>query len=155
MTHSSFMNDENKFLNCFDTSCYSHYTAAEWMAVIVLSHINNIKHYTQENVRAKHNGWFVALRRRKTERRGCRCLWWKSMQFGGSSQYMLAAVLLAVRMLSWMWWTQWPILCIEGGCSLWLGSRLPAQSPSPINSFMHFPQKKKKKVWPTGNSDCN
>lgn len=87
-------------------------------------------------------------------KRGCRCLCWRNMRLGGSSQYMLVAVPLAVGMLGWMRQTQWPLLCVEGGCSLWLCSRLPAQSPSPINSFMCFPKKQTsicaayRKWWP-------
>lgn len=46
--------------------------------------------------------WMVCSteKEKKNESRGCRCLLKKNMGFGGSSQYMLAAVPLAVRMLS-------------------------------------------------------
>ena len=106
---------------------------------IALSKLKPHKAYTTlyTCVGVRHNGRLVVLRGRETQRGVCRCLCWGNMWCGDRSQYMLVVVPLAVKMLSWMWQTQWPLLCVEGGCCLWLGSRLPAQSPSPINSFMH------------------
>lgn len=48
---------------------------------------------------------------RINQKQGCRCLCWRSVGSGGSSQYMLAAVPLAVKMLSWMWQTVASSVC--------------------------------------------
>lgn len=66
-------------------------------------------------------------------KRGCRCLCWRNMGFGDRSQYMLVAVPLAVRMLSWMWQTQWPFFCVlkadaVSGLAPDFLLRVPAQS---------------------------
>lgn len=151
MKSTTILNSSGK--PCWSSRCGT--TEIESLPVRpALSNIKPIQHCPLTKCETTAQWLACSIEREKMNwKRGCRCLCWRNMGFGGSSQYMLVAVPLAVRKRSWMWQTQWPRLCAEGGCSRWLRSRLPAQSPSPINSFMCFPQNKPLSVWPTGNSD--
>lgn len=87
-------------------------------------------------------------------KRGCRCLCWRNMGFGDRSQYMLVAVPLAVRMLSWMWQTQWPFfVCWRRMQSLaWLQTSCSESQPNQF--FYVLPSKQTsicvayRKYWP-------
>lgn len=76
------------------------------------------------------------------------------MGFGDRSQYMLVAVPLAVRMLSWMWQTQWPFfVCWRRMQSLaWLQTSCSESQPNQF--FYVLPSKQTsicvayRKYWP-------